>query len=217
MTTYKGTAPYKVERDGLPLDPRHDLTSHSPDGFSWGYEGSGPSQLALAILADHLGPELAMKHYQQFKRDIIAGIPGGKDWLFDSALIDQWASDNGLLELPVPEVAEIIELLYAACQSLKVAGTAMSRRIEADAELWKKPSSAHPRAKELALVIVCTGRLEQVIESMDVTMTDPATRCAICGEHGQADIPYRLCIEGDWQTADICAKCFDKEKKGGHA
>lgn len=37
------------------LDPRHDLRNHSPDGFNWGYGGSGPSQLALALVADHLG------------------------------------------------------------------------------------------------------------------------------------------------------------------
>lgn len=37
-----------------PLNPRHDLYNHSPCGFEYGYGGSGPAQLALAILADHL-------------------------------------------------------------------------------------------------------------------------------------------------------------------
>lgn len=36
-----------------PLDPRHDLYNHSPCGFEYGYGGSGPAQLALAILAEH--------------------------------------------------------------------------------------------------------------------------------------------------------------------
>lgn len=36
------------------LDPRLDLMNHSPSGFEYGYGGSGPAQLALAILADHL-------------------------------------------------------------------------------------------------------------------------------------------------------------------
>jgi hypothetical protein len=27
------------------LDPRHDLRNHSPDGFEWGYGGSGPAVL----------------------------------------------------------------------------------------------------------------------------------------------------------------------------
>ena len=30
------------------LDPRYDLRAHS-DGFEWGYGGSGPAQLALAL------------------------------------------------------------------------------------------------------------------------------------------------------------------------
>lgn len=31
--------------------------AHSPDGFECGYGGSGPADLALAILSDHLGVE----------------------------------------------------------------------------------------------------------------------------------------------------------------
>jgi hypothetical protein len=42
------------ERKHRDLDPRLDLFNHSPTGFEYGYAGSGPAQLALAILADHL-------------------------------------------------------------------------------------------------------------------------------------------------------------------
>jgi hypothetical protein len=38
-----------------PLPLRCDIVNHSPTGFSWGYAGSGPAQLALAILADYFG------------------------------------------------------------------------------------------------------------------------------------------------------------------
>jgi len=37
------------------------LWNHSPDGFEWGYGGSGPAQLALAI-------------YQDFKLALIAAL-----------------------------------------------------------------------------------------------------------------------------------------------
>ena len=39
------------------LDPRpsQKLFNHSPDGFEWGYGGSGPAQLALALVLDTLG------------------------------------------------------------------------------------------------------------------------------------------------------------------
>lgn len=56
------------------LHMRLDLKSHSPSGYEWGYLGSGPAQLALAILADHLGTEnrLAVQLHQLFKMEVIA-------------------------------------------------------------------------------------------------------------------------------------------------
>lgn len=57
------------------LDPRYDLRNHSPGGFNWGYGGSGPAQLALAICADALGnDELARELYQPYKWKVIAAL-----------------------------------------------------------------------------------------------------------------------------------------------
>ena len=57
------------------LDPRYDLRNHSPTGFSAGYSGSGPAQLALALCADALGDdERAQAVYQDFKFKVIARI-----------------------------------------------------------------------------------------------------------------------------------------------
>jgi hypothetical protein len=59
-----------------PLNPRLDLWNHSPTGFEWGYGGSGPAQLSLALLANHLGnDDEAMALHQDFKRTIVAGLP----------------------------------------------------------------------------------------------------------------------------------------------
>ena len=46
------------------------------NGFAWGYGGSGPSQLALAILL-HAGfkPAVATKHYMRFKEEFLARAP----------------------------------------------------------------------------------------------------------------------------------------------
>lgn len=64
-----------VLRSLKPLPPRNDLRNHSPTGFEWGYGGSGPAQLALAILAHHLeDDERALRLYQRFKEDVIAGL-----------------------------------------------------------------------------------------------------------------------------------------------
>jgi len=65
-----------VTVDGRPLPPRRDLWDHSPSGFEWGYRGSGPAQLALALMADHFGDDdLALALYQAFKRAIISRLP----------------------------------------------------------------------------------------------------------------------------------------------
>ncbi len=62
--------------DEKPLDPRQDLRNYSPDGFEWGYGGSGPSQLALAMLADALGDvERAKENYQHYKWQFVAKFP----------------------------------------------------------------------------------------------------------------------------------------------
>jgi len=68
----------------MPLAPRLDLANHSPTGFEWGYPGSGPAQLALAILADCVGDELALRHYQDFKRLIVSGLPPAQ-WMLTEA------------------------------------------------------------------------------------------------------------------------------------
>ena len=64
-----GTAP---RRD---LSLRLDLRNHSPTGFEWGYGGSGPAQLALALLADACAnDQIAMAHYQEFKWSVVSKL-----------------------------------------------------------------------------------------------------------------------------------------------
>jgi Family of unknown function (DUF6166) len=64
-----------------PLPLRLDLFNHSPAGFSWGYGGSGPTQLALALLADALGDDdLAVRLHQAFKFRVVACWPEGERW-----------------------------------------------------------------------------------------------------------------------------------------
>lgn len=65
-----GTCSVIVEDDyGVPrpLPLRLDLINHSPTGFEWGYGGSGPAQLALALLADAINDDTATRLHQQFK------------------------------------------------------------------------------------------------------------------------------------------------------
>ena len=77
-----------VTVNGRPLNPRLDLWNHSPTGFEWGYGGSGPAQLALAILADHLGDdEQAFNFHHRYKWAVIAELPK-RSWTLTSQEID---------------------------------------------------------------------------------------------------------------------------------
>lgn len=80
----------------LPLGKRYDLRNHSPDGFEWGYNGSGPSQLALAILAHEYGDSIATKYYKDFREKIVSGF-----------VADKWTLDSGLLDVIMAEIAGI--------------------------------------------------------------------------------------------------------------
>lgn len=73
------------------LDPRFDLYQHSPDGFNWGYGGSGPAQLAIALCADVLQDDSrALRIYQTFKRIFVAGmVRQGETWDATEAVLDQ--------------------------------------------------------------------------------------------------------------------------------
>ena len=87
-----------VTVDGRRLNPRQDLWNHSPTGFEWGYSGSGPAQLALAILADHLGnDEQAFNLYHRFKWAVVAEFPH-RSWTLTGAEIEAT-----LLKLREPE------------------------------------------------------------------------------------------------------------------
>lgn len=90
MKTYEGgrsLAGCEVTVDGRPLDPRYDLKRLSQTGFEWTYEGAGPAQLALALLADHLGDDAkALALHDRFMRTIVADLDNS--WELTSDDID---------------------------------------------------------------------------------------------------------------------------------
>ena len=71
-----------VEEDGecTSLHPRNDLRLHSSE-FNWGFGGSGPAQLALALAADVLGDdEKALEIHQRLKFKLVGRLPH-EDWV----------------------------------------------------------------------------------------------------------------------------------------
>ena len=90
-----------VERnDGVYLKTRLDTIGHSPTGFSWGYAGSGPSQLAAALLWDTLedrvskgaAKQFAVRYYMRFKFEVLCWIPY-ESFELSQEYIWQWLLD----------------------------------------------------------------------------------------------------------------------------
>lgn len=88
---------------------RHELTpnhsqrvfNHSPDGFEWGYGGSGPSQLALAILLDFLeakkkndaATQEALHWKHEFKTHFVSRFEHG-EWYLTGSQIRTWIEEH---------------------------------------------------------------------------------------------------------------------------
>ena len=73
------------------LDLALELKNHSPTGFCWGYGGSGPAQLALALLYNVTGDkDLSLELYQDFKRDVIARLDINTDWVIAKKEIEEY-------------------------------------------------------------------------------------------------------------------------------
>lgn len=84
-----------VTVNGRPLDPRRVFRNNGATTFDWGYGGrGGPTQLALAILADLFGDiERARRHYDRFLRRVIRRLPA--DWVLTGAEIESACPEAG--------------------------------------------------------------------------------------------------------------------------
>lgn len=99
------------QRDGSidALDPRFDLANHSPTGFAWNYLGSGPAQLALAMLAHASGDDaIAMCLYQQYKLEVLAMLRE-PDWQIPGHQVLEWLDDQELEPEKLERAADWIE------------------------------------------------------------------------------------------------------------
>lgn len=74
----------------LPLEPSLEVYNHSPDGFEWGYAGSGPAQLAIALLLDcGASAKEAELWHQEFKDVFLSGLKKAR-WECPAALFKCW-------------------------------------------------------------------------------------------------------------------------------
>lgn len=96
MKIYKGKKSYGgvgqviIVRDNGEEYPLEHIERHSPDGFNWGFGGSGPADTALSILTDCLGMDLANQLYQLFKWVFVASW--GEEWSITEEKIREWVN-----------------------------------------------------------------------------------------------------------------------------
>lgn len=89
---------YVRSGDGAPNRELEHHVRHSPDGFCWGYLGSGCAELARCILWDFLAREPDAPLYQKFKIDYIAHFRIDQNWTLSSEAVRAWVNLNRILD-----------------------------------------------------------------------------------------------------------------------
>lgn len=75
--------------------PSQKIWNHSPDGFNWGYAGSGPAQLALALLYDVTNDkDTVVRLHQGFKREHVATWQD--IWEITDSQIQSWVNHQNI-------------------------------------------------------------------------------------------------------------------------
>ena len=89
----------------LSLEKSLQVVDHSPTGFKWGYQGSGPAQLAATILNEITGdPEIAREYYQMFKFDHVSHW--GNDFEITDFQVRDWLRSVGAVQASVVDKAK---------------------------------------------------------------------------------------------------------------
>jgi hypothetical protein len=107
--TKEGVSVTRESDDGtsqrLPL--RLDLANKSPTGIEWGYNGSGPAQLALAVLSHAVGDRRALPNYQRFKFAVVGKLPR-MGWVLTREEVTGWFEREAKPEEPTEEFEEVV-------------------------------------------------------------------------------------------------------------
>lgn len=96
------------ERRELPMATLSRMEArHSPEGFQWGYDGSGPTELARAILVHFYPGDDRVRHprcYRTFRVRFISGIKADIFELPEKEIrewYEAWLVHNEATALPV--------------------------------------------------------------------------------------------------------------------
>jgi hypothetical protein len=92
-----------VRVDETVLSPKQAAAIYAgaPDGFEWGYDGSGPRLLALALLYDYLADaDQALSYCAGFFREVVGKFAREKDWSLSGEEIEAALARIAPGELP---------------------------------------------------------------------------------------------------------------------
>jgi hypothetical protein len=158
------------------LDPAPSLAvrNHSPTGYGWGFGGSGPAQLALALLVDAVGVERATRFYQRYKFDVVAQWPQSCEWTTSAEEIRQWVADQ--------ERRQVEEHTAAAAAASGSAGPGATFCGSCNARiLWKRTVNGRsipidPDPHPSGNLVLDVASAEQVRTLTREELQDPVTR-----------------------------------------
>jgi DNA-binding transcriptional regulator YiaG len=124
----------QVTFNNEPLDPRNDLFNHARDGIDWGYIGSGPLQLAFAILVKLSDPQFAARHRTEFTKEIVAALEG-RDWTLESDVVLKWIESKGYKsgakkESGSQKEKKELNVVKAACKELGITQKTLAHILE---------------------------------------------------------------------------------------
>jgi len=84
---------YDGEKPDGKLPQMQNHVNHSPDGFAWGYGGSGPAQLAYAILWDVTeNRDKSQEFYQLYKWSVVSRLPR-EPWTITLESVLDWLAE----------------------------------------------------------------------------------------------------------------------------
>ncbi len=104
--------------DGRPLDWQEpaDVGQLSPTGPEWGFRGSGPNQLALAILLTVTGEYESWGQYRHFVEGCIGRIDQARDWTLKTDDVHVWLLQAREIKDKTQDepVAVLLDVMYVS-------------------------------------------------------------------------------------------------------
>lgn len=138
------------------LPSRYELFKQSKDGFDWGYNGSGPLQLAFSMLYQLTDENFSREYASKFTNEVIKSFHS-RDWVMSASDVLSWINKQ------MPQVEEV--------KSVEVVPTKQKVSVK---KTQKKKSNV---VKEICTELSITQKqLAQILEVPEGTVSSWAVK-----------------------------------------